>query len=72
MGGQLLDFLVYLPTPTPVQVFGNYWHSQQLSERDRFNIIAIEYVVGQPVIIFWGDETKTVNDALNAVRSKLL
>jgi hypothetical protein len=72
LGGQILDFVVFLPKPTPVQVFGAYWHSAQLSAKDNLNLIRIEALLSTPAIIFWQDETETFEAAKAAVAKKLL
>lgn len=72
LGGQVLDFLCFLPFPTPVQVYGNYWHSGQLSNKDRYNEIQIASVFGIAPIIIWGNESETVEDAISTVKRKLM
>ena len=72
LGGQILDFIVFLPQPTPVQVFGAYWHSAQLSSKDNLNLIRLEAMFRKQVIIFWQDETETFIAAKAAVSKKLL
>ena len=72
IGGQVLDFLVFLPAPIPVQVYGEYWHTGQLSSDDRYNEIQIANMVGQYPVILWGSETETVEDATSALKRKVL
>ena len=70
-GGQILDFLVY-PWRIPVQVFGDYWHKQQLSATDRYNLSRLASLFQREVVILWGGETNTVEDAKRAVKRKIL
>ena len=71
-GGQVLDFLVYAPLPTPVQVFGDYWHEGQLASQDRKKIADLEHFLGRQLIILFDKETESFDAALEAVRRKVL
>jgi len=55
-GGQVLDFLVQtLPLPTPLQIYGDYWHGSAEAERDRLQqILLMSNFHDQlaPVVIF--------------------
>jgi len=71
-GGQILDFLVWTPLKQGLQVFGNYWHEGLMSNEDRYKITLLEEFLGQPVIVLWGEETSTFDDARQAIRNKVL
>ena len=70
-GGQVLDFLVWNPLETPVQVFGEYWHSGLLGSKDRLKLAQLQMLFDVPIVILWGNETDSFQDALNAVREKV-
>ena len=71
-GGQILDFLVFAPLVGPVQVYGDYWHSGQRSSTDRYKINVLEQFLKRKVVIVWGHESKTYEQAVAAVRKKVL
>lgn len=70
-GGQVLDFLVWNPLETPVQVFGEYWHSGLLGSKDRLKLAQLQMLFDTPIVILWGNETDSYQDALSAVREKV-
>ena len=70
-GGQVLDFLVWNPLETPVQVFGEYWHSGLLGSKDRLKLAQLQMLFDVPIVILWGNETDSFQDALSAVREKV-
>jgi len=70
-GGQVLDFLVFAPLIVPIQVYGDYWHKGQLSSRDRLNIINLEQFLKREIVIIWGNESDTYEQAVAAVRKKI-
>lgn len=56
-GGQVIDFLVLtVPLPTPLYVYGEYWHSSVQSEKDKLQrALLTNYLHGQiaePVILY--------------------
>lgn len=71
-GGQVLDFLVFAPLIVPVQVYGDYWHRGQMSAKDRTNIITLEQFLKRKIIIVWGNESETYDQAVAVVRKKIL
>ena len=71
-GGQVLDFLVYRPFATPLQVFGEYWHTGQLGGDDRLQLALLFQEFKIEPIVIWGEESETVEDAINAVGRKVL
>ena len=75
-GGIVLDFLVFTrPLSTPVFVNGGYWHSgQKRSEDELEQNLVFYYAKGefQKPVIFWDEDCKTEEAALNAVRRELL
>lgn len=71
-GGIVLDFLVFTaPLATPLWVHGEYWHmgkQRTIDEMQRatmFLFMAGEATMGQ---VIWGEECKTPEDALVAVK----
>lgn len=67
-GGQLLDFLLYIPNPLPLQVFGNYWHRAQLKNQDRLKLAILKQVFGVEPVVLWGSELETIEEAIDRVR----
>ena len=45
-GGQVLDFLVFNPTPIPVPVHGEHWHKGYLDAEERLQLARL----AQPVV----------------------
>jgi hypothetical protein len=68
-GGQVLDFLL-TRFNTPVQVFGDRWHSLRTAE-DAYNLSVLEALYGVPPVILWGHELTSPEATLSTVRRKL-
>ena len=67
-GGQVLDFLLYIPNPLPLPVFGNYWHRAQLQNEDKWKLAILLQVYRVKPEIVWGDEVQTQEDADARIR----
>lgn len=67
-GGRVLDFLILNPLETPLEVFGNYWHTGQLGSGDRLKLVVFEQFFGKKVLIAWGKETMTIEDTTETLR----
>lgn len=67
-GGQVVDFVVYGPFPTPVQVDGEYWHSGQLRPDERMMRAQLEQVYQREVVVIWGSEATSVQAAVQVLR----
>jgi len=70
-GGQVIDFIVYVPFAQPVQVFGAYYHSNYQSGEEWLGLRMIERRYRRPVIIIWDYDLESVEEARQAVRSKI-
>jgi len=70
-GGILVDFVVSNPFSVPVEVFGDYWHESDLDSEDRMRLSRIEEYFNREVVILWGNELKTQEDADRKVREEL-
>jgi len=62
-GGQVIDFIVETaPLPTPLYVYGEYWHGNKQEERDKLmiSLMASAYhgTFAQPEIV-WGEQLAT-------------
>ena len=62
-GGQVVDFIVETrPLPTPLYVYGRYWHGSLQAERDRLMIILMKskyrHAFAPPEIV-WGEQLET-------------
>lgn len=71
-GSFVLDFLVYTTVPfsTPLEVFGAYWHSADISREDQLRLERIEFELGPNInetIILFGKELQTQGAADEAV-----
>lgn len=71
-GGQVLDFLIFTPFQRPVQVFGEYWHQGQMGSEDKYKLAVLEQFFQQEVLILWGPDVGTYDDAVKTVRNKIL
>uniref|UniRef100_A0A6M3KTR4 Uncharacterized protein n=1 Tax=viral metagenome TaxID=1070528 RepID=A0A6M3KTR4_9ZZZZ len=70
-GGQILDFVVYIPFPTPLQVFGKYWHSTQTSGAESLAVAALmRYYEREPIII-WDYEIPDQEEANKVVKERV-
>ena len=69
-GGIIIDFLIS-PFDIPVEVFGDYYHESEFNSEDRMRLSRIEEYFGREVIIFWGHELLTQEDADRIVKEKL-
>lgn len=68
-GGQVLDFLL-TRFNTPVQVFGDRWHSLRTAE-DAYNLSVLETLYGVPPVVLWGHELTSPEATLTTVRRRL-
>lgn len=69
LGGQVVDFVVYMPTPIPIELDGRWWHKNSGEEFVARAGIVNEYGV-EPVVIY-DDEVETVEQAVATVIRKL-
>ena len=70
-GQYVVDFLVLNPFSLPVEVFGNYWHTGQLAKDDKLRLAILAKFFHREVIILWGNETDTFDEAMRAVRKEI-
>ena len=70
-GQYVVDFIVRIPLWTPVEVFGDYWHMGQLGADDKIRLAMISDYFHMDVIILWGRDTMTPEDALDTVRKEI-
>jgi hypothetical protein len=75
-GGQILDFLVLstVPLPTPILVHGRYWHRGQLGSEDAIKLAILEAETRasmNPVLIMWGNDCMTEQDAFDKLRREI-
>ena len=68
----VIDFLVYNPFPTPVEVFGDYWHLGAMAADVRLKIALLQSYYGQIPVIIWGNESETIPQAKESVKKKVL
>ena len=70
-GQYVVDFALKSPLWQPVEVFGDYWHTGQLGAEDKIRLALIGDYFKKDVIILWGRDTQTFEDALRTVRKEL-
>jgi len=75
-GSYVIDFLVTttVPLSTPIEVFGEYWHQGLMASEDQFRLAQIEdYFRGEAnqLVILWGAELQTQDEAISAVQRKI-
>lgn len=75
-GAYRIDFLVLTTTPlsTPLEIFGQYWHSGRMGQEDSFRIAQIEaYFRGraQKVVVVFGSEIQTQEMTDDIIRMKV-
>lgn len=71
-GGFVVDFVVYNPTATPVEVFGEYWHRESLGAGDNLRLALYRQYFGKETVIIWGSEAIDEETTLRVVREKLV
>lgn len=69
-GAITLDFLIFVPMATPVQVYGEYWHSGRRTVTDRLQENYIRQYIGKPVDIVYAKELPSIQAARDIIRSK--
>jgi len=72
LGGYVLDFLVFVPTGIPLEVFGEYWHQGSMASDDRYKLAVLTQAFKREPVIIWGNESDTYELALAAVRKKVI
>jgi hypothetical protein len=70
-GAFIVDFVVFNPFETPVEIYGRYWHTGQLGADDALRLAIVEKHYGRAAVIIWDDESDTAEKALQIVRQKL-
>ena len=70
-GQYVVDFLVLNPFSLPVEVFGNYWHTGQLGADDKLRLAILAKHFHREVIVLWGNDTDTEEEALRVVRKEI-
>ena len=75
-GSFVLDFLVLTTVPfsTPLEVFGEYFHSAEITRVDQQRLQRIEFELGPNInetVIVWGKEAKTQEVTDGIVRRKV-
>lgn len=71
-GGILIDFLVWAPFATPVEVLGEYWHTGELGADDKFRQGLIEQEFGRKVVNLWTEDLTDPETTYSKVRSELM
>ncbi len=75
-GSFILDFLVFTTVPfsTPLEVFGEFFHSADLTREDQLRLEQIEFELGPNInetVIVWGNEAKTQETTDEVVLRKI-
>lgn len=70
-GQYVVDFLVQDPFNLPVEVFGEYWHTGQLGMDDKLRLAVLGNYFHREVLVLWGVDTDTEEEALKTVRKEI-
>ncbi len=73
-GGLLVDFVVWNPKVTPLLVYGNYWHRNELTGGDRVRLVAIAQYFNlsvDTIPIIWASKSTTKEDIFQFVRQEI-
>ena len=72
-GGQVVDFLCLVaPSSKAVQIYGEYWHREEVVGDDKIMIYILESIFGKEnVIIILASDLKDIPTATNAARREL-
>lgn len=70
-GGMIVDFVVYNPDATPVEVFGEYWHEGQLSGFDSLKLAIQHNYYGKMTVVLWANDLESPEKTYQVVRRKL-
>ena len=70
-GGKVVDFLVWNPDATPLEVFGLYWHKSELPGGDRVGLDALRSYFGKEPIVLWATDAQTRDDVFRFVRTEV-
>lgn len=71
-GGILIDFLVWNPFETPVEVLGEYWHTGEMGSDDKFRQAIIEQVFNKQVVNLWTQDLIDPETTYSVVRNELM
>jgi len=66
-GGLIIDFLL-TRFEIPLEVYGDYWHEDELPGRDIIRITKMKEMFNVEPLILWGSEAGSENDVLQWVR----
>ena len=68
-GGQVLDFVVYRPSPLPIEANGDYWHRDE--EREYLATVEAFAAYGVYPVIIWGSEATTPDETYQVVLNRV-
>ena len=68
-GSMWVDFLIYNPLKTPLEVQGNYWHTGAMGEGDKLRLSILRRLLEVPKVLeIWGNECETLESTEQALR----
>ena len=75
-GSFVLDFLVLTTVPfsTPLEMFGEYFHSADITREDQLRLQRIEFELGPNInetVIVWGNEAQNQEDTDEVIRRRV-
>lgn len=70
-GGQIVDFVCFIPTATPVFIQGEYWHDRASETEDMLKQAAAEQYFKTKPILLMGEDTDEKDKAFQTVRREL-
>lgn len=72
--GRIIDFLLYpqQPNEQPLEVYGNYWHENELPGGDLIRVKQIEQHFGKELLIMWADDIVDQTTAKRWLKQEVL
>jgi hypothetical protein len=70
-GGIVIDFVVFNPTATPVEVFGNYWHKGSITGDDQMKLIEEQSYFNKEPIVLWASDLVDEETTYSIVKKRI-
>lgn len=71
-GGQVLDFLAYIPYTQPIQTMGPYWHTGHLGAADAYKLARISNYYNRECLVVWSYDVLSVEDAIGWIKKNII
>jgi len=67
-----IDFLVFNPFGTPLEIYGRKWHGGGIVARDKIRQYIIQQIFGKEMIIVYDDELEDLHEAEQVVLDRIM